>query len=102
MPPHELVRPDPTDLLGMPAPCPHHHFSRPREPSPQAAEPPFPPPPPVDGSLGIVTELVPRASLFHLLHPAGAVAGSPPAVPLAWRLLHGAASGMVCAAHASA
>jgi len=48
-----------------------------------------------DGSLGIVTELAPRASLFHFLHPGGVITGDPPAVPLAWRFLQGAAAGMV-------
>eukprot|EP00967_Tisochrysis_lutea_P131015 scaffold227273_cov28-Tisochrysis_lutea.AAC.2 len=54
-----------------------------------------PSPTPSDGSLGIVTELAPRASLFHFLHPGGVITGDPPAVPLAWRFLQGAAAGMV-------
>ncbi|EOD14138.1 hypothetical protein EMIHUDRAFT_66624, partial [Emiliania huxleyi CCMP1516] len=50
-----------------------------------------------DGSLGIVTELLPRASVFALLHPRGArgAAGdTPPPLPLVWRLLRGCARGM--------
>uniref|UniRef100_A0A7S4C3N4 Protein kinase domain-containing protein n=1 Tax=Chrysotila carterae TaxID=13221 RepID=A0A7S4C3N4_CHRCT len=43
-----------------------------------------------DGNLGIVTEFLPRGSVFHLLHRSG----SAPPLSLALRLLRGCADGM--------